>query len=144
MLGSRLTPRRVLFGRDAATSRLAVAVAVVLWAVSFAGFAAAGLRQGVTLPVRFYLPVLATMLLASGVNAARNDGLLTSVALATAPVAGYYASLAVFELSGPVRPSLADAVGLSLLVGVPVGVIGYLVGRGGVGLRSRLYGGSTA
>lgn len=137
-------PRRVFLGRDAGASRLASAVAAVLWMVSFAGFAAAGRFEVVTLPVRFYIPVLATMLLASAANAACNDGIIPSVALSTAPAAGYYASLALFELSGPVRPSLADAVGMSLLFGVPVGVVGYLVGRGVLGLASRLQTASTA
>ncbi|SHG43278.1 hypothetical protein [Halobaculum gomorrense] len=144
MVEVTVDPRRVFLGRDAAASRRTSAGAAVLWAVSFGGFAAAGAFEWVTLPVRFYFPMLATMLLASAANAVRNDGLLASVALATAPAAGYYASLALFELSGPVRLSLVEAGGLSLLIGVPVGVVGYLVGRGAVGLGSLLQAALTA
>ncbi|WP_435064556.1 hypothetical protein [Halobaculum sp. EA56] len=132
--------RRGLLGCDRVATRRGVAAAALLWTCSFAAFAAAGLAPWIELPVRFYVPVLAAMLVAAAANAARDGGLLASVPLATAPAAGYYASLAVFHLGGPIRPSLVDAVGLSLLFGVPVGVVGYLLGSGVAGARRRLDG----
>ncbi|UIP00513.1 hypothetical protein Hbl1158_03890 [Halobaculum sp. CBA1158] len=136
--------RRGLLGRDRAATSRAIVAAALLWTCSFAAFAAAGLTPWIDLPVRFHVPVLAAMLVAAAANAVRDGGLLASALLATAPAAGYYASLAVVRLSGPVRPSLADAIGLSLLLGVPVGIVGYLFGRGMARIGSRLRRSSAA
>ncbi|PSQ07839.1 hypothetical protein BRC97_02570 [Halobacteriales archaeon QS_6_71_20] len=136
--------RRVALGGDTVATRRALAGAVLLWLASLAAFAAAGLVPGVDLPVRFYLPVLAVMLLAGAMAAAADAGLLVSLGLATAPATGYYLSLSAFDPGGPVRTSLVDAAGLSLLFGVPVGAVGYLAGRTVVVAGRRLGGPMTA
>ena len=84
------------------------------------------------------------MLLAGATAADDDAGLLASLALATAPAAGYYLSLSAFDLGGPVRTSLVDAAGLSLLFGIPVGAVGYLAGRTVVAAGRRLGGSMTA
>ena len=120
---------RLVAGDDRPTSTLYSGVAVALAVLFFGGFVLVGQIDWVTLPVRWYLGVVAVMLIFSGFQAYSNRGLLISVILAVAPAIGYYLSLSLFGMSGPSHPSVPEAFGLALLFGLPIGVTGYAIGR---------------
>lgn len=77
---------------------------------------------------QFYILLASVMLLASAIGGFFDSGLILSVALAVAPPLGFFESRAVFNLVGPVQPTLVTAFGQALMYGVPIGLLGFVVG----------------
>jgi hypothetical protein len=124
-----ISVNRLIAGDDRMTSRRYSRVAVVLTVLFFGAFVFVSQIEWFTLPVRWYLGVIAVMLIFAGLQAYSNRSLLVSVLLAVGPALGYYLSLSLFRLGGPSPSSVPEAFGLALLFGLLIGVVGYVVGR---------------
>jgi hypothetical protein len=117
-------PQRVLFGETRGKTLTAVALGVLLFAVT--------LSVSVVVPdvttrllSGFLWPLVALVVLAAGSHAYANRGVLPTVFLTTAPT---YAVFVELVHRGNIAPTpyeraLLEAAPLALLVGVPLGVL---------------------
>jgi hypothetical protein len=120
--------RTALFGRDPGVSRRVALFAVGLGVL--VGAAHAAVREVVTVvgsggTLYVLWAVLAGL---AAVNAYRNDGVLLSLLLTTLPLFGRYLVAGGFFGTSDLLTRLSGAPLGTLLWGVPLAVVGYLVG----------------
>jgi hypothetical protein len=125
----------LLIGQDRSVTGWSLGGALLLGGASTGGFLLL-LRGG-----RAAMPVSPRTLLVSGVvvgvlaatgAAYANDGLVSSLSLASAPSLGYLLALAVLSLptpAGGVLASLGSAAGFGVAVGTPAFIVGTLARR---------------
>lgn len=127
---SRAIVETALVGRDRARSVRHLGGAVGVF-VLVSGAIALGLLLDVEPAVLSGTPVqLALFALTFGLAPATaylNDGLLVSVALASAPLLGFTLA-GSFLQGGPPLPGLFESVTLAVSAGLSIGVIGFLTG----------------
>jgi hypothetical protein len=100
------------------------------WVVLIAGWEIANLGEFILTGMSFYLTMLGLMLGVSALHAYWNSGFPVTLALAAAPLVGFFEVRTILELVGPVRPTILEALGNALLFGIPVGIVGFLLGTG--------------
>lgn len=91
-----------------------------------------------------FLVVLGVGLAASLMAARRNRGLLVSLIMAFAALVGFFAGETVyynipligFQFGAPM--DVVESVGLGVLIGLPVGVLGFVVGRAWILISDRI------
>jgi hypothetical protein len=125
--------KSVLFGRSWRLTALSFGGAFLLAIgvfVLFTVWEIANLGAFIVTGLLFYISMLVLMLGVSALHAFRNDGLFGTLALAVAPLVGFYEARTILKLVGPVRPSVLEAFGIALLFGIPVGIVGLFLGTG--------------
>ncbi|WP_231182660.1 hypothetical protein [Haladaptatus sp. DYF46] len=120
-------PGEIVLGRDTRLSKRLLAVAVGLFALTFLVHTPPWIFPvtftfGFDLRILFVLTAIPPLLVAYW-----NDGILVSLALATAPTLAFFVSIAAFDAVFP-TPTLTWGVGTGIAWGLAVGVPAYLAG----------------
>ena len=129
--------RSAIVGESRHMTVMNAGIAILIGVLSFIFFSATPILN-ITLPVNFYIGVLAVMFIAAIIQSYLNIGFLVSIFLAVTPALGYFAAISVFRLGGPVHTTLLEAIGLSLMFGIPVGVLGFIIGGSLKLLKNRI------
>lgn len=130
-----------MFGRSDRLTGVALALALGLLVLTHWGLTGTGatgesldwwLSTGLNL-----LWFMAILLVPAAGNAYANDGLPASVALAVGPLAGFFLSNMGFPHEPTTLQVWGAAIEGGLFYGIPIGVAGYLLGRGVERLHDR-------
>lgn len=127
MTTEKLGTGEIALGRDTRLSKRLLVVAVGLFVLTFLAHTPPNVFPltytfGFDLRILFLLAAIPPLFVAYW-----NDGVLVSLALATAPTLAFFVSIAAFDAVYP-TPTLTWGVGTGVFWGFVVGVPAYLIG----------------